>query len=94
MDWSGATDVIAECLLGAFNCVNVCDMELSLDTATGQYAVRFTSATDMCDSAYAAHVLWETDDRRYDNYSVDFEDYKIYAEPIELDDEDITAFSE
>lgn len=91
IDWNGAADVITECLLGAFNCVNVRDMEISIDIASGQYAVRFTSATDMRDLAYAALVLWETDGKRYDNYSVDFENYEIYAEPIELDSEYITA---
>lgn len=91
IDWGSVTDIITECLLGAFNCVNVRDMEISIDIASGQYAVRFTSATDMRDLAYAALVLWETDGKRYDNYSVDFENYEIYAEPIELDSEDITA---
>lgn len=91
IDWSGALDVITECLLGAWGCVNVRDMEISVDIASGQYAVRFTSATDMRDLAYAALVLWETNGKRYDNYSVNFENYSIFAEPIELDDEDITA---
>lgn len=91
IDWNGATDVITECLLGAFNCVNVRDMEISIDIASGQYAVRFTAATDMRDLAYATLVLWETDGKWYDNYSVDFENYSIFAEQIELDGEDITA---
>lgn len=39
IDWGGATDAITECLLGAFNCVNVRDMEISIDIASGQYAV-------------------------------------------------------
>ncbi len=91
INWGGATDVITECLLGAFNCVNVRDMEISVDIASGQYAVRFTSATDMRNMAYAALVLWETNGKRYDNYSADFENYSIFAEQIELDGEDITA---
>ena len=91
IDWSGATDVITECLLGAFNCVNARDMEISIDIASGQYAVRFTCATDMRDLAYAALVLWETNGKRYDNYSTDFENYSIFAEQIELDGEDITV---
>ena len=91
IDWSGATDVITECLLGAFNCVDVRDMEISIDIASGQYAVRFTSATDMRDLAYAALVLWETNGKRYDNYSTDFENYSICAEQIGLDGEDITV---
>lgn len=84
IDWSGATDVITECLLGAFNCVNVRDMEISVDIASGQYAVRFTSATDMRDPAYAALVLWETDGKRFDNYSADLENYSIFAEQIDI----------
>ena len=84
IDWSGATDVITECILSAFNCVNVRDMEISIDIASGQYAVRFTSATDMRDLAYAALVLWETNGKRYDNYSADFENYSIFAEQIDI----------
>lgn len=84
IDWSTATDVITECLLGAWGCVNVRDMEISVDIASGQYAVRFTSATDMRDLAYAALVLWEMNGKRYDNYSADFENYSIFAEQIDI----------
>lgn len=77
--------------MGAFNCSLVRDMEISVDIATGQYAVRFTSASDMRNLAYGALVLWEQDGKRYDDYSAEFENYGILAEKIELDDEDITA---
>lgn len=87
-DWDSAQDIITECLLGAWSCRDVRDMEISVDIATRRYSVRFTSAVDMRDPAYAALVLWETDGKRYDECPTDPENYGIYAEPIALEDED------
>lgn len=71
-DWSGAVSVISECLLGAFHCSNVRDMEISCDIASGQYSVRFTSDTNLKNPAYAATVTER--------------DGELFAEELELEE--------
>lgn len=72
VDWSVAVEIITECLCGAFKCIEVRDMEVSLDLANEQYSVRFTSVTNLPKLAYAALVKKQGEE--------------IFAEEIDIDE--------
>lgn len=94
--WNLVERVIIKCLsiivgMDSNEMLNLKNLELSVDIPSGNYTIRFSSAKDLGNLAYAFELLWLVDDDNncFDDFPYDYmENHKIAIKisPVLLDD--------